>query len=109
MKVYLERGRIIPSGRSSKRRRRDVRSRFPTPVVALILSALVFSACGPSTAQPTELPAATPTEVVLEAPHTAEPAEAPVATPTRVATEQPTSLPIVRPTSTPPSQPRWAG
>jgi hypothetical protein len=98
MKVYLERGKTIPGGREGKRRRRDMKSRLSTLVSALILGALVLSACGPSTVQPAEPPTTTPTEVAVEARPTAQVTEAPKATPT----EQPTKLPTTQPTTTSP-------
>lgn len=45
-----------------------MKSKLSTLGFVLILSALVFSGCGPTTEQPTEVPTTTPTQVAVEAP-----------------------------------------
>ena len=100
MKTYLEHGKAIFSKSKNKKARQEMKSKLG---LVLVLSALIFSGCGPTTASPTEAPAATPTEAAVEALATAQPTEAPAATPTELPTEippteQPTEVPTTAPT-----------
>jgi|GEM_PF-4907843 len=65
-----------------------MKGKLSTLGLVLILSVLVLGGCGPTPAQPTEVPTATPTEL-------------PTATPTQVAVETPEPAVTISPTSGP--------
>jgi hypothetical protein len=92
MEANTMKTKIITSGvsRYAKKRRQKMKSKLYVVGLALILSALIVSGCGPTTVEPAESPMAAPTE---------QPTEVPTITPTETTvevspTEPPTRTPL---------------
>ncbi len=90
----LQHGKADLRNAKNEKNRQQMKSKLATLGLGLILSALIFSGCGPGPPEPTEVPTTAPTEAA-----TAQATEtpAPAASPTPTATPPPTSTPTTTP------------